>query len=525
MVTQLCNTQQSNIISRESITELDFHHLFRAFFIQSRKPDEDVHNFLQTYLTSDPDEIRRRSSIFGGLMSNPKNRSLIKLSIDQLNKLASSLWVIFEKQRPIVTYIQNLYALEAYISSIECMEKVFDVDAGHEIAKIAETIQNEKSSPFYIQALDTLNRVKGLLDPLKDVTLAVNLTSYGDGLQMGITGINQSEKAVGIFSGIDESPSSLTGFTPVGLSSRRLYITIEEYILTQVEKKWAQPLRTAIRLFNKIDTSKLHEWNNWQKNMSIFHIGLAVMDKFAEEGYTLCRPEPCTDRFDMEEMYYPHMALTKGGPVPQSIRFSTGETILITGANNSGKTSALKTFAQNCLLAQLGLWVPSQDFSFVPFKKWLNVFSSGEDNEMRVSRFQQESEKINAAREVADTGTCLLLNEPFTSTNPAKASDLLKEIVMDLQQKGVTSILVTHNFDVCKKLKSAGAGLRSYVTEAEPTPSGMNHTYKLTEKEPDGLSHAKLLAKEYGFTFDNLVEMTSETQQLEAFLMGGGDDA
>jgi len=140
---------------------------------------------------------------------------------------------------------------------------------------------------------------------------------------------------------------------------------------------------------------------------------------------------------------------------------------------------------------------------------------------MRASRYQQEAEQMRRVIKIADPDTCLLFNEPFTSTNPAEAAELLRDIIIGLRQKGTTMILVTHIYNVYSLLCGANIPVRSYVTGLDPDSDSRMHTYILNEKAPDGLSYARLLARECGFGIGGLPGDPGEMNALKEFMMGG----
>ena len=130
--------------------------------------------------------------------------------------------------------------------------------------------------------------------------------------------------------------------------------------------------------------------------------------------------------------------------------------------------------------------------------------------------------RSRSVMEIADPSTCLLFNEPFTSTNPTEAAELLRDIVVQLRQKGATMILVTHIYNVHDLLCQANIPVHSYVTGLKSDAGKIMYTYTLEEKAPDGLSYARLMAKECGFGIGELHGDPDEMSALEKFMTGGG---
>ena len=522
MPVQLCNINNTVQISRETMIDLDIFNVLQDFFPgRSSQDNNEIELFLQKYLTDDASEIQRRSEIISGFHDNPESGFLLNAIINEWERLSHSLSELNHSPRPLLFFTHMQYAMEAYISSIKHLEDLFAFTALPAAKEIADFVREQRCSSFYAEVLDCLQTVSKLIKPLDHVTLAVNVSESGEAAQIAITNPSSvNEKTIGMLRGEREDINSLCDLVPV--ATRGHLSQLEQYIITQVEKIWASPLSSAMRELKKINIGKLFDWQNWLAPIDLYRMGYLLLAKQKENGSFFCRPAPCGDRTEAKDMLYPHMVLSKRSPAPQAFDFTLGNTVMITGANNSGKTSVLKSFAQNCILAQLGFWVFANSFLFIPFKRWLTVFSAGEDSQLHASRYQQEAAKMRAAVENAKQDTCLLLNEPFTSTNPAEAASLLKDIVAELNSKNVTMILVTHIHDVYESLCGLNqANLRSYDTCSKINGNDIYFTFQLEERAPDMLSYARLLAYEYGFSVEKLLDNPIEKTAIKNIIQGG----
>ena len=518
MNTRLCKTIATVEISQKTLMNLDLIRLCREFFIQGNLiSDDGIASFFTKYLTRDAGEIKRRNEILGQLRMNKDSMQLIDAINKKNEQLFHSLSVLNHPTRLLMYCSHMRYALEGYINTVNCMERLFTPETSPAFIEIAGFIRRQKDSSVFHEIQDGLLQAGKILMPLDNITLAVNMSESGQAVQIGVTGINSGFSVLtGIFDNSQEI-NSLCSAAPVKLRGSLSYL--EEYIISEVEKQWVAPLNAVKRIYAKIDLEKLRNWCTWLESMDLYHKGLLFWDKLEIAGCIVCQPEPCPDEVSAYGMYYPHLSLTAPIPVPQSFGFSLSDTVIITGANGSGKTSALKSFTQNCVLAQLGFWIPAKVFRFIPYRQWYTIFSAGEDKQMRASRYQQEAEMMRHCLEIANPDVCLLFNEPFTSTNPLEAAGLLCNIITKLHRKNVTLIIVTHIFDVYQSLKQeSGIAMRSYVAGKQQEANRLNHTYSLEEKEPDGLSYARLLAQKYGFSLSELLEDAAEIDALEVFM-------
>lgn len=526
MSVQLCNTNHPVNITWEALNELDIFRVCRNLFQERtaaiEDQDKETEAFLKTYLTSDATEISRRSEIIGYLRENPDSQRLIAQLTAEYRRLSSCLSLLNRLKHPLKICTCMRQALEAYTASVRLAESLF-VSGSPLIDGIAAVIKHEKESSCYRDVQECLRQLGSIIQPLKRITLAVNISESGEAMQISITDINRgADKLSGLFGSQKGNVNSLCDAAPV--RERGHLAHLEKYIITQVEKQWAAPLKAALRKLRKIDRDQLWVWKEWLEPIELYQKGLLLTDMLANAGLDDCRPQPCADAMEAEGMLYPHMVLAERATVPQAFRFSLGDTIIITGANSSGKSSILKAFAQNCILAQLGFWIPAKSMRFIPYKQYDTVFAAGEDRQISVSRYQLEAEKMHKAIRLADQDTLLLFNEPFTSTNPVEAAELLCDIITQLHQARATVMMVTHIFDVYNLLRMKGIKVRSYTMGSKVDGDKIVHSYAVEEKEPDGLSYARLLAIEYGFHIASLVDDPDKVAILENFMMWGGSD-
>jgi len=488
MRASLCDLSKITVISPESLNDLDIFVAYPA-----------LEPILQTYITYDAEEVLKRSEIIGKLST--QDISLVSDLVKVREELSRCLKELKKQQRPLMEYSFLFYALEAYLRS---------VDIAAQLLPLAEP---EEVSIFYANVKETVTKVCEAITPPKNVTLAVNISESGMPLQMGITNIESNAiDVVGVLGKNKTGINSLCDAASV--SSRSAHGYLETYIHDQIEKQWGTALNSALRLMRKIDINHLLEWAEWLKPMELYYTGLVVMNSLREHGANLCRPAPLAfgsyaKKTKVKSMLYPHLVFCRKEVQAQDFGFNHGDIVMITGANSAGKTSVVKAYAQNCIFAQLGFWVTADSFEFTPFKQWNTVFAAGEDEKIKLSRFQLEAERMKLATATSNSETCLILNEPFTSTNPTEAAELLCDIIAEENKKGVTVILVTHIFDIHKMLLEQNYSVRSYV---------MGKDYVAEEKPPDGISQARQLADMYGFSIKNLIPDENEAKVLEDYM-------
>jgi len=317
MRTPLCDLSKTAVISSESLKDLD---IFNAC------PTLEL--ILQTYITYDAEEILKRSEVIGELCI--QDLSLVLGLVKASENLARYLKEIQKSQRPLMEYSFLLYALEAYLSSVEIA------------AKLLSSAEDEEASIFYASAKETVAKVRETITPPKSITLAVNISESGEPLQIGITDIDiGADEVIGVLGKNKIDVNSLCEAVPV--ASRSAHGYLETYIHDQIEKQWGAPINSALRQMRKIDINYLQEWAEWLKPIELYYTGLVVMGLLKKNGANLCRPAPsifgtCAKKTKVESMLYPHLVLSGKSVKAQDFQFTQGDIIMITGANSAGKT-------------------------------------------------------------------------------------------------------------------------------------------------------------------------------------------
>jgi len=127
-----------------------------------------------------------------------------------------------------------------------------------------------------------------------------------------------------------------------------------------------------------------------------------------------------------------------------SIELKSGTTVL-TGANMGGKTTVLKSIAQNVMLAHLGFYVSAKN-AVIPMIE--DIYFLGLPRGIRtdgLSAFGEELYSVNEMIEAIKTKNCLVLVDEFArSTNPYEGSRFVKALALYTNTHSSLTLLATH---------------------------------------------------------------------------------
>ncbi|MFN2323111.1 MAG: DNA mismatch repair protein MutS [Trueperaceae bacterium] len=176
--------------------------------------------------------------------------------------------------------------------------------------------------------------------------------------------------------------------------------------------------------------------------------GMALHERLTSLGAPVCFPQPrdASPTFlKASGLVDAGLAFTVDGAVVGNDVEADGKgTIVVTGANQGGKTTFLRSLGVAQLLMQAGSLVPARSFESSVATDVFTHFTRAEDAGMRRGRLDEELSRLDGIVSAIEPGALLLMNESFASTNEREGSELAEAIVRALTEAGVRVVFVTH---------------------------------------------------------------------------------
>jgi Mismatch repair ATPase (MutS family) len=120
---------------------------------------------------------------------------------------------------------------------------------------------------------------------------------------------------------------------------------------------------------------------------------------------------------------------------------------IITGANQGGKSTWLRSIGIAQILMQCGMFVPAAFFGSNICDNIFTLFTREEDGGMDSGKLDEELQRMNGIINNMTNGSLLLMNEPFATTTERDGSIISRDIVTALYELDVKVIFVTHLFE------------------------------------------------------------------------------
>jgi DNA mismatch repair ATPase MutS len=156
--------------------------------------------------------------------------------------------------------------------------------------------------------------------------------------------------------------------------------------------------------------------------------------------------------------------------------------VMITGANQGGKSTFLRSAGLAHLMMQCGMFVPAESFRASVCPQVFTHFKREEDPTMTSGKFDEELSRMSDIASRIRPASLLLCNESFASTNEREGSEIARQVVRALTEAGIRVFFVTHLFDLAHTLHARRMDTALFL-RAERRPGG-ERTFRLIEAEP-----------------------------------------
>jgi DNA mismatch repair ATPase MutS len=225
-----------------------------------------------------------------------------------------------------------------------------------------------------------------------------------------------------------------------------------------------------------------------------FYVGcLNLHDRLSAKGAPVCFPLPAPwaeRRFAVRGLYDVCLALKLDHPVVgNDVDADDTDLVMITGANQGGKSTFLRSVGLAQSMMQSGMFVPARAYHANLATGLYTHYKREEDATMRAGKFEEELERISAIVDHLTPNSIVLFNEAFQSTNEREGSEIGRQIVTALLESRVKVFFVTHIYDLARSLRDAGVRNALFL-RAERLEDG-TRTFRVIPGAPLPTSHGR----------------------------------
>lgn len=212
-----------------------------------------------------------------------------------------------------------------------------------------------------------------------------------------------------------------------------------------------------------------------------------------QNTYALLLPEDSELIISATGLYHPF--ITSGKAIANDFSLTRNHTILITGANMSGKSTFLRAIGVNYILATAGAPVCAQSFQFTI----VSLFSSMRTTDnlsSDVSYFQAELLRLEQLLRFVRTQpfTLVILDEMLKGTNSKDKLCGSAMILQEFKKLPISSVVATHDLELAKLEEEDPTHFTNYCFEIELSDT-IRYSYKIRKGVAGNLNASYLLAK------------------------------
>jgi hypothetical protein len=185
-----------------------------------------------------------------------------------------------------------------------------------------------------------------------------------------------------------------------------------------------------------------------QKQFGFFVGAVNLFNSLKASGLTICYPSIHQDSKEtqFEDLVDVGIVLKGEKAIPNTVEAKSKKIWIITGANQGGKTTFLRSIGLAQLMAQAGLFVTAKNYNCNVYQGIFTHFPDEEDKVLKSGLLDQELKKVNTIINKIKPNSMILMNESFSTTTEFDACYLADEIIMGFHECNITTLFVTHNY-------------------------------------------------------------------------------
>lgn len=220
-----------------------------------------------------------------------------------------------------------------------------------------------------------------------------------------------------------------------------------------------------------------------------FYIGCIKLHKEIEKfNGEICFPQILMDcrKNKAKKLYDLGLALQMNEKPISNDLDGVGKLYIISGANQGGKSTFLRSIGVAQVMMQAGMFVPAAYFEGHIFDHIFTHFSRREDVAMNSGRLDEEMKRVNNIIDQITSNSLVLFNEPFASTTEVEGSMIAENIIMALHDYGIQVFIVTHLFLFASSMYEKEIEHVIFLS-AERQSDGLR-TFKMVQQRPEETS-------------------------------------
>ncbi|MCL5033621.1 MAG: DNA mismatch repair protein MutS [Bacteroidetes bacterium] len=429
--------------------------------------------------STDLDTILYRQEILRDCLRNPSVlREAYQVAVDAIEEKRKSFWAFFSHRSPGSVLYGAIESLQIFVSKLKLLRNIAD-EHEHEFrssgfSRLVAMLRQELTDEYFEEIESHLRYLRSDHDVLVSAKLGA-----------GNKGTNYI---------LRKPPDLRLGW----LKRVRLAVSRKSepytFHLDPRDERGAEALgnlrdRGINLVANALAQSADHiqTFFNMLRTELGFYLGcLNLYERLNEKENHVCFPIPSPvreRRHSFSGLYDTCLALTTSAKVVGNGISADGKNlVIITGANQGGKSTFLRSIGLAQLMMQAGMFVSADSFTANLCSAVFTHYKREEDTAMESGKFDEELSRMSRIADHVTPDSLLLFNESFAATNEREGSEIARQIVTALLEGRNKVFFVTHLYSFAGTFYEA-ARENTLFLRAQRLEDG-TRTFKLEEAEP-----------------------------------------
>ena len=452
--------QQELSWNEQALTQdLELKTLFDAMALKDDFLFEMVRKVILCSTNIETETILYRQEILKDCLKNPKIiQEIYKLASETLDKTKKNWWGIFSNFPNSVLY-RSVRDLEMFLEMLKKLRGIADKHAGKfnsaGFIRLFTMLQKELNDDYFQELQEHLSRLKFR----EGVLMSAQLGKGNKGTKYVLRKLESSniswwQKTIQyLFPNYYEKRQKGVAYDTNGaVSSFTFFINSrDEGGVRSLGELKNIGINLVANALAQSDDHILSFFNSLRAELAFYMGCLNLHDELISLKEPVSFPEPVNGKRHVlvfSELYDACLALSKKQKVTGNDINADGKSlVIITGANQGGKTTFLRSIGLAQLMMQSGMFVAAQSFKANVCDSVITHFRREEDSSMKSGKLEEELVRMNQIIEKITPNAIILFNESFAATNEREGSEIARQIVSALIEYGFKVLFVTHLYE------------------------------------------------------------------------------
>lgn len=466
--------QKSPVNEPALIQDLELNTLFNAMALNDKFIFEVVKKAILSSL-NDPQTILYRQNIFrDSLKHSAIIRNMYDLAVETIERERKNYWSIF-RDSPTSILRRSLDVLQMFVGMLKKLRAIADEHAAEFESEGFTTffamLSQELDDEYFASIQNHINQLKFR----KGVLISAEL---GEGNQ----GVNYTLRKPH-----DPNPNWMKRIFATKPPAYTFHIADRDQngarALSELENRGTNLVANALAQSN----DHILSFFTMLRTELAFYVGcLNLHEHLANIGAPIVLPVPMplnARRHAIKGLYDVSLALTMNQKiVGNAVQADHKNLIIITGANQGGKSTFLRSIGLAQLMMQCGMFTPAEFFCANVCDSLFTHYKREEDATMKSGKLDEELSRMDTIVNELTSNSMILFNESFAATNEREGSEIARQIVCAILEKGIKIFFVTHLYEFASSFYDQKMDNAIFL-RAERQTDG-KRTFKLIEGQP-----------------------------------------